>query len=128
MLTGRCFSGAIHHEADGAPFRETNCHCSICRRATGAPFLSMFSVRSIEFRIIKGQPDHLASLVPQTVSDECVATDLRNQRPFSPFLRLPRHECDPLLTKPRLPNPLISARSDGLTTLRAIRDGWSAAG
>ena len=55
MLTGGCFCGAIRYEVDGAPFRETNCHCSICRRTTGAPFLSMFSARSIEFRIIKGE-------------------------------------------------------------------------
>jgi len=39
MLTGGCFCGAIRYEADGAPFRETNCHCSICHRTTGAPFL-----------------------------------------------------------------------------------------
>jgi hypothetical protein len=24
------------------PFNETNCHCSICRRTTGAPFVAWF--------------------------------------------------------------------------------------
>jgi len=61
MLTGGCFCGAIRYEADGAPFREHNCHCSICRRTSGAPFLSMFSVRSIEFHVMKGQPTRFNS-------------------------------------------------------------------
>ena len=56
MLTGRCFCGAIRYEARGAPFDETNCHCSICRRTTGAPFVTWFSLRSSDFRIIKGEP------------------------------------------------------------------------
>jgi len=56
LRVGGCFCGAIRYEADGAPFHEPNCHCLICRPTTGAPFLSMLSVRSIEFRITKGQP------------------------------------------------------------------------
>jgi hypothetical protein len=40
----------------GMPFHETNCHCSICRRTTGAPFVTWFSVRSPDFRIVKGEP------------------------------------------------------------------------
>jgi hypothetical protein len=31
MLTGGRFCGAMRYEADGKPFHETNCHCSICR-------------------------------------------------------------------------------------------------
>jgi AraC-like DNA-binding protein len=31
MLTGGRFCGSIRYEADGKPFHETNCHCSICR-------------------------------------------------------------------------------------------------
>jgi hypothetical protein len=56
MLTGGCFCSAIRYEAGGTPFHETNCHCSICRRTTGAPFVTWFSVRSADFRIVKGQP------------------------------------------------------------------------
>src|ERR1700746_3995177 len=56
MLTGGCFCGAIRHEARGTPFHETNCHCSICRRTTGAPFVIWFSVRTSDFRIIQGEP------------------------------------------------------------------------
>ena len=35
-ITGRCLCGAVSIEADGAPRRVTHCHCSMCRRATGA--------------------------------------------------------------------------------------------
>ena len=54
--TGGCLCGAIRYEANGKPFHETNCHCSICRRTTGAPFVTWFTVRSTDFRIVKGQP------------------------------------------------------------------------
>ena len=56
MLTGGCFCGAIRYEAEGTPFHATNCHCSICRRTTGTPFVAWFSVRSSDFRIVKGEP------------------------------------------------------------------------
>jgi hypothetical protein len=61
MLTGGCFCGAIRYEAEGTPFRQTNCHCSICRRTTGAPFVAWFSVRAADFRIVKGEPARFAS-------------------------------------------------------------------
>ena len=85
MLTGGCFCGAIRYEADGAPFRETNCHCSICRRTTGAPFLSIFSVKSIEFRIIKGQPARFNSTA-KTVRSFCsrCGTRLTSEHPDFP--------------------------------------------
>ena len=54
MLTGGCYCGAIRYEADGTPRDATNCHCSICRRTTGAPFVTWFSLQSTEFRIVKG--------------------------------------------------------------------------
>jgi hypothetical protein len=61
MLTSGCFCGAIRYEARGTPFHETNCHCSICRRTTGAPFVTWSSARSSDFRIIKDEPTHYNS-------------------------------------------------------------------
>ena len=61
MLTGGCFCGAVRYEADGTPFDETNCYCSICRRTTGAPFVTWFSVRRSGFRVIKGEPARFTS-------------------------------------------------------------------
>jgi hypothetical protein len=56
MLTGGCFCGRIRYEVVGSPFNETNCHCSTCRRTTGAPFVAWFSVRRSQFRIVSGTP------------------------------------------------------------------------
>ncbi len=61
MMTGGCFCSAVRYQVIGAPFHETNCHCSICRRTTGAPFVAWFSVRADEFLIVKGQPARFRS-------------------------------------------------------------------
>ncbi len=54
MLTGGCCCGAIRYEAGGTPFHATSCHCSICRRTTGAPFVTWFSVSRSAFRFVQG--------------------------------------------------------------------------
>jgi len=61
MLKGGCFCGAIRYETAGTPFHQTNCHCSICRRTTGAPFVAWFSVPRSEFRLVQGTPARFRS-------------------------------------------------------------------
>jgi hypothetical protein len=56
MLTGGCFCGAIRYQCAGLPFHETICHCSICRRTTGAPFVAWFSVPRAHFSFVRGTP------------------------------------------------------------------------
>jgi len=56
MLAGGCFCGRIRYEAAGEPFDQTLCHCSICRRTTGAPAVAWFTVRPADFRFISGDP------------------------------------------------------------------------
>ncbi|WP_151633511.1 GFA family protein [Noviherbaspirillum aerium] len=56
MLSGGCFCGRVRYEADGIPFHETSCHCEICRRTSGAPLVTWFSVRRAEFRLVSGTP------------------------------------------------------------------------
>ena len=38
--TGQCHCGAIRYEVSGTPVYHALCHCSDCRRATGAPVVS----------------------------------------------------------------------------------------
>lgn len=66
MLQGGCFCGRIRYEVTGTPFNETNCHCSICRRTTGAPFVAWFSVRPSEFRVVSGEPARFRSSAKAT--------------------------------------------------------------
>jgi hypothetical protein len=68
MLKGGCFCGRIRYEAVGTPFHETNCHCSICRRTTGAPLVTWFSVARSQFRIVRGDPTHFRSSAKGTRS------------------------------------------------------------
>ena len=61
MLTGGCFCGRVRYEAEGAPFNQTSCHCSICRRTTGAPFVAWFSVPRSRLRLVGGEPTRFRS-------------------------------------------------------------------
>jgi hypothetical protein len=61
VLSGGCYCGAIRYQAGGTPFHESNCHCSICRRTTGAPVVAWFSVRRDEFRFVGGKPAEFQS-------------------------------------------------------------------
>lgn len=55
-MEGRCFCGFVSYRASGQPFDETNCHCTICRRTSGAPFVAWFSVRRAAFAFLAGAP------------------------------------------------------------------------
>lgn len=70
MLTGGCLCGEIRYEAHGTPFHPTLCHCSMCRRAAGAPVVAWFSVRRDEYRITAGTPARYASS-PRVVRTFC---------------------------------------------------------
>jgi len=60
MLTGGCFCGRVRYETEAVPFNRTNCHCSICRRTTGAPFVAWFSVPRSQLRLA-GEPTRFRS-------------------------------------------------------------------
>jgi hypothetical protein len=61
MLKGGCFCGRVRYEVAGTPFHETGCHCSICRRTTGAPFVAWFSVHRSGYRLVGGEPTKFKS-------------------------------------------------------------------
>jgi hypothetical protein len=58
----------MRYEADGAPFHETSCHCTICRRASGAPFVAWFSVPRSQLRWVQGEPTRFSSTAKGTRS------------------------------------------------------------
>jgi hypothetical protein len=61
MLTGGCFCGYVRYEVHAESGKQTNCHCSICRRTSGAPFVAWFTVPERDYRLVSGQPQRFAS-------------------------------------------------------------------
>jgi hypothetical protein len=55
MLQGGCFCGFVRYRAGTPVFHETSCHCSICRRTSGAPFVTWFSVADPDFAFTSGE-------------------------------------------------------------------------
>ena len=66
MLKGGCFCGAVRFEAGSEPWHETVCHCSICRRTTGAPVVAWFTLKTADFRIVRGSPSRFRSSAAAT--------------------------------------------------------------
>jgi hypothetical protein len=50
-LVGGCQCGAVRHAISGTPLMTALCHCSTCRRATGAPAVAwaMFKDEQVAF-------------------------------------------------------------------------------
>ncbi|HEY8609614.1 MAG TPA: GFA family protein [Noviherbaspirillum sp.] len=55
MIQGGCQCGDVRYEADNAS-HETNCHCTDCRRSSGAPFVAWLTVPTAAFRLVRGDP------------------------------------------------------------------------
>ncbi|MGK5039702.1 GFA family protein [Janthinobacterium sp. GB1R12] len=66
MLTGGCLCGEVRYDAGADSFHQSACHCSVCRRASGAPFVAWFSVPRAHFRWLQGQAMSYASSVHGT--------------------------------------------------------------
>jgi hypothetical protein len=61
MLKGHCQCGWIRYEAGDAVSLETACHCSICRRTSGAPLVAWFTVPLASLRFTSGTPTRYPS-------------------------------------------------------------------
>jgi len=59
--TGGCLCGSIRYRASEAPAYASYCHCSMCRKASGAPFTGFaeFPIGVLEW--IQGQPSQYGS-------------------------------------------------------------------
>ncbi len=49
VFTGGCLCGAVRYRAESDPFRVTHCHCSFCRKISGAAFLTSVAFRAKDF-------------------------------------------------------------------------------
>ncbi|MEO8629426.1 MAG: GFA family protein [Betaproteobacteria bacterium] len=61
VLEGGCLCGSVRYRAVGQPHDMTHCHCATCRRASGAAFVTWFSVKTRELMWIRGEPKRYRS-------------------------------------------------------------------
>ncbi len=54
-FSGKCLCGEIAYEINGDIGAIYNCHCSKCRRWHGSAFRTRASVKSIDFRWLRGE-------------------------------------------------------------------------
>jgi hypothetical protein len=54
MLTGGCLCGEVRFEITSPLGPVIRCHCTMCRRAIGSAFATNASVRSSDFRVVRG--------------------------------------------------------------------------
>lgn len=60
-VTGGCFCGAIRYEFAAGDYPTANCHCSMCRRTSAAPYVAWIVVPTADFRYTSGAPKELKS-------------------------------------------------------------------
>ena len=61
--TGGCSCGAVRYRATADPIRAVNCHCGMCRRASGAAFLTHVHFPVEAFTWTQGEPTRWRSSV-----------------------------------------------------------------
>jgi hypothetical protein len=54
IVSGSCLCGGVRYEAEGPLLQVARCHCTQCRKASGAEFATNGSVPADCFRIIAG--------------------------------------------------------------------------
>lgn len=55
-LAGGCLCGAVRYRLARIPDDVAHCHCSLCRRASGAPFVTWATVTRAELELTAGRP------------------------------------------------------------------------
>lgn len=54
MHQGGCFCGAVRYVVTALPTNSTLCHCTMCRRACGAPCVAWFTVPKAALHVTSG--------------------------------------------------------------------------
>ena len=56
MWTGGCLCGGVRYETEGPFLRAGHCHCSRCRKHSGAAVCTQGRVPREGFRLMRGEP------------------------------------------------------------------------
>lgn len=61
MMHGGCFCRSLRYEIDPGDASVVNCHCSICRKTSGAPYVTWILLSEEQFTLTDGSPAILNS-------------------------------------------------------------------
>lgn len=53
---GGCHCGAVRYEVSGEPLHVALCHCSDCRKSSGAPMVAWAAFTDDQFKLVEGEP------------------------------------------------------------------------
>lgn len=53
---GGCHCGAVRYEVSGEPQHVALCHCSDCRKSSGAPMVAWAAFAEDQFKLVEGEP------------------------------------------------------------------------
>lgn len=70
VFVGGCLCGMVRYRAEAEPFSPTHCHCTLCRKATGAAYVSWASFPISSLTWTTGKPSQYASS-PQALREFC---------------------------------------------------------
>jgi hypothetical protein len=58
---GGCLCGRVRYRVEGPPRWVVHCHCTSCRRASGAAMMTWVGIAEDRFAVVRGRPRHYAS-------------------------------------------------------------------
>lgn len=61
VIEGGCYCGALRYRIDPDDSKVVNCHCGMCRRTSGAAYVTWILLTEDQFELVAGQPAELAS-------------------------------------------------------------------
>jgi hypothetical protein len=60
-LAGGCLCGAVRYSISGSPFAAEYCHCSMCQKSSGAPFITWMDFKKEQLAWTAGEPTEYKS-------------------------------------------------------------------
>ena len=61
IIKGVCFCGLVRYSFNFGEYPSANCYCSICRRTSGAPFVSWLAIPVNLFKYLNSKPKKIKS-------------------------------------------------------------------
>ena len=91
MINGSCLCGKVTFRVDGDILVMTNCHCSQCRKITGAAFGTLALCKKEDFKYISGEnhisPYKVSEQVTRSFCDNCGSPlPVKEHEAFGPLI------------------------------------------